>query len=203
MTIISFLSSWLKDIVVLFILITIAELIMPNGSMKKYINLIIGLLIIFTIISPIVKLMKFDFNLDEAVINYSKFDEIDSREILEFHDQQEKQIERMFKDKISGEVKKLIEDKSSYTVDSINVNILLEEENYGELDSLEIILKASNNLTEDKIAVEKVEKVELKKDTDEEIVEDESFVEIKDLVSDNFSVEKDRVTIRRKKGIGE
>ena len=58
---ISFISTWLKDIVVLFILISIAELIMPKGNMKKYINMVIGLLIIFTIISPFAKLLKLNF----------------------------------------------------------------------------------------------------------------------------------------------
>ena len=53
MGVISFINSWLKDIVVLFILISIAELIMPKGNLKKYIRLVIGLLIIYTIINPL------------------------------------------------------------------------------------------------------------------------------------------------------
>ncbi len=65
----NFIYSWLKDITILFIIISLIDLIMPKGSMKRYINFVIGLLIIFTVINPFINLSKIKFNLDKEVFN--------------------------------------------------------------------------------------------------------------------------------------
>ena len=62
MKIIEFLTIWLKDIVLVFIFISIVELVLPNGNMKKYINMIIGFLIIIVIMGPFVKLIHKDYS---------------------------------------------------------------------------------------------------------------------------------------------
>src|SRR5690554_7845058 len=100
MGVISFINSWLKDIVVLFILISIAELIMPKGKLKKYIRLVIGLLIIYIIISPFARLFRLDFSLDKVVFNYAKPETFNSIDLEDFYLKQEKQIEKIYLDKI-------------------------------------------------------------------------------------------------------
>ena len=51
MRITEFLNLWLKDIILVFIFLSIVEIMIPKGNMKKYINMIIGFLIIITIIN--------------------------------------------------------------------------------------------------------------------------------------------------------
>lgn len=205
MSIISFISSWLKDIVVLFILITIAELIMPKGNMKKYINLVIGLLIIVTIISPFARLLKLDLSLDNAVMNYSKSSELESYDEEEFYNQQENQIEKVYKERISNEVTKLIEDETDYRVVNITVSILEDKERYGEIDKLNIYITEKDIASDaNKISIMKIETVDLDTDLEQSSISDNEYDEIKELIYSNYSVDKERITIRtNKKGIGE
>ena len=51
----NFLSSWAEQIVLAVIIATIIELILPNSKNKKYIQMVIGIYIMFNIISPIIK----------------------------------------------------------------------------------------------------------------------------------------------------
>ena len=48
------MSSWAKSIILAVIVSTIIQMILPEGNNKKYIKTVIGLYILFTIISPII-----------------------------------------------------------------------------------------------------------------------------------------------------
>lgn len=201
----SFISSWLKDIVVLFILISIAELIMPKGNMRKYINLVIGLLIIFTIISPFVKLIKLDFKLDEVVFNYSKSKDNEINKGNEFYTQQEKQIEKIYKEKISKELIKLVEKNSDYKVIYIDIGILDGEEDYGEIDYIDIIIEEKEKQTKkNTISIEKIPVIEINNSFDENSTIYQSFDDLKRLISSSYTIEEDRIIIKIfEKGKGE
>lgn len=202
MSVVSFISSWLKDIVVLFILISIAELIMPNGNMKRYINLVIGLLIIFTIISPFAKLMKLDFNLDQAIFNYSKPDDFLNRD-EEFYVQQEKQIESLYKEKIKKEVIELIEDKTRYKVVDISIGIIENNKDYGKIDYISLLVNMNKETKTNKISIEKVtpvhidnsSKTTLNISSNEDDVNNE-YNELEELLSSRYSIEKEKVIVR-------
>ena len=49
-----FLSKWIEQIAVSVILVSIFELILPKGNLKKYIKVVLGIYIIFCLISPFV-----------------------------------------------------------------------------------------------------------------------------------------------------
>lgn len=202
MSVVSFISSWLKDIVVLFILISIAELIMPKGNMKRYINLVIGLLIIFTIVNPFAKLMKLDFNLDQAIFNYSKSDDYLNND-EKFYIQQEKQIESLYKEKISNEMIELVEDKTEYKVVDISIGIIESKEKYGEIDYIKLIVDKNKETKSNKISIEKVSPVYIdnnvkaisnKNSKDNDVNND--LNELKELLSSRYSIEKEKITVR-------
>ena len=75
---IQFLSSWAEQIVLAVIIATIIEIILPQNRNKKYIQMVIGIYILFNIISPIIKnkdtiLTSGDYDLEkyESSSNYT------------------------------------------------------------------------------------------------------------------------------------
>lgn len=48
------ITKWASGIIIAVIIATIIEMILPEGSSKKYIKVVIGVYILFTIISPVV-----------------------------------------------------------------------------------------------------------------------------------------------------
>ncbi|NLK44908.1 MAG: stage III sporulation protein AF [Tissierellia bacterium] len=205
MGVISFINSWLKDIVVLFILISIAELIMPKGNLKKYIRLVIGLLIIYTIISPFARLFRLDFSLDKVVFNYAKPETFNSIDLEDFYLKQEKQIEKIYLDKIIEDLKVLIESDTDYELVDGDITILKDEDNYGEIDYLTLYLKENKgNKDSDTIYIEKIGTIKVNLNLDKEYTEDEDDESIKLLISNSYGIEKDKISIKiYKKGIGE
>ncbi|WP_413372413.1 stage III sporulation protein AF [Paenibacillus taichungensis] len=54
------LSSWLRELIMIVLLATFVDMLLPNRSMERYVKLVLSLLILLTLLSPITKLLKSD-----------------------------------------------------------------------------------------------------------------------------------------------
>lgn len=188
-----FIYSWLREIITVFIVLSIVELILPKGNIKKYVNFIIGLLVIFTFINPFIKLTNIKFDLSEEVFNYDS-----NRSNLEDYEEMSKKredlVEKLYVEKIDEEVKNIIEEKGAYFVSSVKTNIEKNREDYGRIKSLEILLSHKNEYEKDeKIKIEKIHiKEEVLKDKN---YNEESYEEIKETVSNKLGVNRESIYI--------
>ncbi len=150
---VSWFSKWAQGIIVAVVIATLIELILPNGSSKKYVKVIIGIYILFTIISPvIVKLKGGNLNMDE-VLDTQKYEEKISKSDNKIYAELEANNSRTIKDiyissltediksklkakgyqVISTNIK--IEDNENYTIESISLNLSKEENEENEGNS--------------------------------------------------------------------
>ena len=51
---VEWISNWAESIIVAVIIATIIEMILPEGNSKKYIKVVIGVYVLFTIIIPVI-----------------------------------------------------------------------------------------------------------------------------------------------------
>lgn len=58
----SYIGEWISHIVLLILLATFFDLILPSSSMKKYVKLVVGLMIIMLILSPVLQVLRFDYD---------------------------------------------------------------------------------------------------------------------------------------------
>ncbi|MCR8843169.1 stage III sporulation protein AF [Paenibacillus sp. SC116] len=61
----SWLSEWLKEIIMLILLAAFVDLLLPSAKMQRYVKLMLSLIILLALLSPIMKL--FDKDLAEQV----------------------------------------------------------------------------------------------------------------------------------------
>lgn len=61
---VSFISSWAQQIIFAVIIGTILQMLIPDGKNKKYIKIIIGVYVLFAVISPVIG-KNIDLNLDK------------------------------------------------------------------------------------------------------------------------------------------
>jgi len=74
---INFISSWAEQIVLAVIVATIIEMILPKSKNKKYIQMVVGVYVLFNIISPIIK-NKDNFSIEKYnVAKYQSKYEVD------------------------------------------------------------------------------------------------------------------------------
>ena len=100
---ISFLSSWAEQVILAVIIATILELILPNSKNKKYVQMVIGVYVLFNIISPIIKnkekLVFSEIDLDKNITTSTKVEQssMDARLEKIYLDELENNIKSKFK----------------------------------------------------------------------------------------------------------
>ncbi|MFA5576997.1 MAG: stage III sporulation protein AF [Tissierellaceae bacterium] len=193
MSIISFISGWLKDIVILFVLISIAQLIMPKGNTRRYINLVIGLLIIFTIISPFTRLLKLNFDIDELAFNYYKPMAADNIGLDSFDKMQERQIEELYKNRLKEEIKDLIERETVYQVGDMDMDFIGNGD-YEKIDYLTIYIAKGQEKKGD-IYIEKVRPVEIRGDMQADPDTGDEYDDIKSLVHQSYDIDENKIRV--------
>lgn len=141
---IEFMSSWVKGLGFAIVMVSILEMLLPNNKTKKYIRIVMGIYVLFTMVSPFISNQDiFDishFNLEDYVtaetsstLNQSSMDE----RIQELYIQElEKDITKKLKEKgyeiTSCKVKAQISDKEEETkITKIKVKVskVLEDTN--------------------------------------------------------------------------
>lgn len=100
---INFLSSWAEQVILAVIIATILELILPNSKNRKYVQMVIGVYVLFNIISPIIKnkekLVFSEIDLDKYITTSTKVEQssMDARLEKIYLDELENNIKSKFK----------------------------------------------------------------------------------------------------------
>lgn len=122
---IEWISNWAGSIIVAVVIGTIIEMILPEGNSKKYIKMVIGVYILFTIVSPVINSftgnkIKLSDELDlDTYIEESK-DNINAHNTFESNN--EKNIMDIYISGLENDLKAKLKSKG-YIVNSINIDV--------------------------------------------------------------------------------
>lgn len=72
-----FLTEWVMQIITFIFIASIAQMIIPSDAYKKYIQMVIGLLLLFILTKPIIFFLQMDLSKELERVNDSLFQEID------------------------------------------------------------------------------------------------------------------------------
>src|SRR5690625_3170395 len=61
MPMMTYVGEWITHIVLIILIASFIDLLLPNSTMRRYVKLVVGLLIIMFILSPILDLFRFDY----------------------------------------------------------------------------------------------------------------------------------------------
>lgn len=150
------LGTWITQIIVLMLIGTIVELLLPNNRMRKYVNLVSGLLLLLILTQPILYLFSVDMTKMVHQVEDTLFDTDSSLQMSEKKMKTQKQdIESMQEAYIWNEISsqltqsanEVLEEKYELTVTGIEV-----EANEDETDIENILttiaLKSKQNKNE-------------------------------------------------------
>lgn len=169
---IEFLSSWAKGLGLAIVVVSILEMLLPNNKTKKYIRMVMGIYIIFNIISPIAE-NKEIFNVNE--INLQAYAVTESTEVVNQTSMDER-IEELYIEELEKDITKKLQEKG-YKLNECKVKGTVLEENKItkiklKLEKSEEVGQAEENI-ENKIVTEiqKIKKVNIGNSDEEEIKE--------------------------------
>ena len=196
---ISWFNSWAQGIILAVIIVTILEMIVPEGKNKKYIKIVMGVYITFTIISPIItKVTGNNFELDvskyEDLFNSNSMQ--GANEITSINNQS---IENLYLNTIKTDIKTEL-DNEGFESKKINITADINVENE-EAKIYKIDIEVTKKQNEKDI--KKVNKVEIGNSTDESNIEDSNLSsgevnKLKEVLAEKYEIEKEKIYINGK-----
>lgn len=179
---VAFFSSWAQGIIVAVIVATIVELLLPNGSSKKYVKVVVGIYILFSIIAPVVnKFANQDINANE-IFNLDKYEEKmenSNNSILQkIESNNNRTVKDIYVSNLEADIKAKLKDKGyevtsmyikakddeNYTIEKISMTIKKNEkkETRNEITIGTITINKSKNNTVTDEEISRQDKQEIK-----------------------------------------
>lgn len=201
---IEILKNWVINIVVIIFFVAFIEIMLPKSSMKRYVNMVLGLLIIIVLINPIIKFMANDIDIErEVFLNISKQNNMYSDKDLKYVEAQNQNIVEMYKNKLKREITDFIELDEGYKI--VEVNISIEEnsklDNFGEIIGIEVYLEQitgeePKNMS---IKINEIEEIVVNKDRKNSIVINKTsspgFEKMINSISSHYKLPKEKVVV--------
>lgn len=194
---IEFLSSWAQGIIVAVIIATLIEMILPNSSNKKYVKVVIGMYILFTIVSPIIKkLGGKDINLN--TINIEKYEQqiskSDNTISRKFEDNNTRSIKDIYVSNLKADISAKLKEKG-YEIDTSDIQIK-DDENYTiEKITLKLIKMEQKQEKNNEIVINTVEIGNTISQKDSKTLSDDDKQEVKDYISETYDIDKKNINI--------
>ena len=156
---VEFLSSWAKSLGLAIVIVSILEMLLPNNKIKKYIRMIMGIYILFSIISPFVKNKEI---LDIGNIDLESYKTTETTAIDQTS--MDKRIEQLYTDELEKDITTKIKEKG-YKVTECKVEVKIgNEDKETQITKIKLNIKKGinlqdetneqNNMIEDRIVVE-------------------------------------------------
>lgn len=178
---IGYFSEWAKNLTLAVVIVSLFEMLLPNNKIKKYIKVVMGLYILFNIISPFVK-KDFSFEL-ENVIENNKSKTASTKAINQTS--MDTRLKQICKEELEKDIIKKVEEQG-YVVENCKVDVKIEEDT--NIDKITLRVKKSNeeiqkeenqkqNDIQQKLVkeVQKIKKVQIGENKTENKNEDENL----------------------------
>lgn len=178
---VAFFSSWAQGIIVAVIVATIVELLLPNGSSKKYVKVVVGIYILFSIIAPVVnKFANQDINAEIFTLDkYEKKMEDGNNKILQkIEANNSRTVKDIYVANLEADLKAKLKDKGyevtstyiktkddeNYTIENISITVKKNEnkENKNEISIGEITISKTKDNTTSNEDISRQDKQEIK-----------------------------------------
>ena len=206
----NFLSSWLQGIVVSVIIATIVEMIVPSGNSKKYIKVVLGLYIVFNIITPVINEISnnnFELssivNIDEYTKKMQTYEA--SSQNINMEETNELTIKQIYVSKLEKDIKSKLEEKE-YIVEEVKVEV--EEDDEYKIKSIKIKIEKdiNENKTEESqnlIKINEVKSINIQvsnqidtKQTEEKSkISDNDKKNVKEYLSSVYEINEKQITV--------
>lgn len=196
---IEIISNWAGELVVTLVIVTIIEMLLPDNKIKKYVKTVIGVYIIFCIISPFIDKTEFATILENTQKNLEKI-QIENQISTELQNK-DSSIEALYIQEFQKDVVKRVEELGYEVIKcevSIEINATKDNAGINQIN-LNIGDKKKNSEQSTNVQIKNVEKVEISindEDTgNNKNEETEDTKKVKEFLSDYYEISQEKVQV--------
>lgn len=170
------IRNWAVSISMVVIFGTLVEFIMPNGNYRKYIHLVLALLLMITISNPIIKLVNGDFVFDRYDFNVGDSSRVMDSE--EYEKRQESHVIRVYTKSLENNISATIEENIPVLTEKCQVRVDTQNSvnDFGKVLGVAIIIDDSVTFADEQ-------------------AENEMREKLTEIISASMGIGKDKVTV--------
>ncbi|CDQ39694.1 MULTISPECIES: stage III sporulation protein AF [Virgibacillus] len=197
------LIDWVTQIILFLLLAAIIDLIIPSGSMKKYIKLVVGLILILILLKPIFFLFNIDIKsaleasidrVEEGRIEEESMENLIESQKNEIDGTQDAYILEQMAVQLNDLAEQPLQEEFQTEIRDIQFLFANEQEmTFENLDEVIVYLRESND---GEGAVSIVDDVVINTDNPDTAKENEQNEEIKALLKDVWELEDKKLTLQ-------
>lgn len=202
----SFLTTWVTNIIVFILFAVVLDMLLPNSSMQKYTKLVVGLLLTAIFLTPILTLLKQDFTSDiqhkimsNGVWGNQEMENSLESKKKEIEETQQAYILEQMAVQLKSEAEKELTERSGYEIQDVEIRLInpkgeMKEEN---IESIHVTLVEQNK--EEAEGVQPVEKVDIDLEEQQSLITAPS-PQIQEMLSEKWGVSSSKLIIEINEG---
>lgn len=144
------LGGWLKTVILIILLATFMDLLLPNHSMQRYVKMVVSLFIMMTLLSPVFELFQKNWDFSKLLVdaerrqeNMSQLPDAGSgdprrdrlasletilKESRKLASNNQQQARQLMEERVAGMIKEQIETSEQKPVESVQVEAAVDDE---------------------------------------------------------------------------
>lgn len=192
--------SYIKNISICIIFTAFVEMLLPNDNFKKYINLVLGFIIIIAILNPIKNFMSSADQIDFKVFSISS--KINNDLLLNQKNIQNKQkdlIISTYKQQLEQQIKKIISEQTDLEIENISIEVDedFESDTFSQIQHIELYAQSQENaVKEEQMNIATVEKIIIGQNKEDKNSRDKELEKtLKTLISNFYKLNQDNIYI--------
>lgn len=201
------INDWIKNILVIIVISILFELLLPSSSLKKYIEMVLGLFIVVTLLNPIVNIFERDFTFSQAM--WEEYNPILPQENKEgpINSKNKETILQVYKKRISEQTQRLAFSEGEVNVADVQVSVGddPQKDDFGMIRELTVIIEAGGQEAPDSVAAIAPVVINVKKDempSGDKVGVSENYLRLEEKlinkIAEYWGVEPERVKVQVK-----
>ncbi|GFR36777.1 hypothetical protein PRECH8_00730 [Insulibacter thermoxylanivorax] len=148
---IDWLAGWLREIVLVVLFAAVADMLLPTNGLQRYIKVVISLFILLTILSPVLTLLRSDFNFTEVDAQLNRWqesnlqgssDEKITRDAERLRRANEQQTARWVEERLAEMMTADLIEQGYTEVQEVQAEIELSPSGHAKIRKVEVYLRA-------------------------------------------------------------
>lgn len=201
------ISQWVTQIIVFLLLAVIIDLLIPKTSMKKYIKLVMGLILMLIFLKPVFFLFSVDFQ-SELVSSFEQIYEGDDNGIMIESLTKEQKIDiqasqaAYILEEMTIQLKNVAEEPllTEFHAKITDIDFLFLAETNISFENLEEIIVYLDESDGREGSIRTIEEIIIGQDQSTEIIEDDQNEDIKLLLQKIWELDDKKITIKQEGG---
>lgn len=191
---IAWLKGWIITICTAVVFITAVEMILPDNKMKSYGKFVMGLILMTVIMTPIIKILNKNINIDEYINKAEKSFKTDNykKSVENYKRKDEENTKSQFKENLESTCVKLLKEKFPDEEYSADVEV-------GEDENSKMLTIKSISIGVREKGIEKISKIYIgknnEKTTSSEELDDAYKEKIKTFISSEIKIPDKNINV--------